>query len=224
MSISEIRPDHVGDHSIAQRARDRVRARRDRLAERIASTIVVIEHEVPADRLEDSWELYITSFEHLRTTAVQRHLMTRDEFNAVMLDPRVEKHTVIDMDRGAIAALMIVTTDLYAMPLISPDYFEARWPGEYERGHIWYLGFVAINNDYHGTGVFARIVGSVVERVAEAQGVCALDLCRRNEEVFSLPTAITRCVETFYGEVSTYRLDEQTYWAWGPKQADPATR
>ena len=41
---------------------------------------------IDASQLESCWGLYIQAFDELRTRAVQRHLMTRDEFDSVMGD------------------------------------------------------------------------------------------------------------------------------------------
>ena len=55
------------------------------------STVAEIREVVDGDLREQAWTLYSESFDELRYLAVQRHVMYRDEFDAVMADPRVEK-------------------------------------------------------------------------------------------------------------------------------------
>lgn len=164
---------------------------------------------------DEGWRLYGTAFDELRTRAVQRHLMFRDEFDGVMADPRVTKYVVADRDHGGrMCGLATMTNFLDAVPLISPDYFAHRWPQRYAERTIWYVGFVAVHPDYQGTGVFATIVGSMCRLVAEAGGVAALDVCRRAEQVYGLPQAIARLNATFAAGGSSERMDEQSYWAY----------
>lgn len=163
----------------------------------------------------DGWRLYQAAFEDLRIRAVQRHLMTRDEYDTVMDDPRVTKYVVIDPARGdRMAGLATMTNRLEAIPLISPDYFAHRWPERYRQRRIWYVGFVAVEPDYQGTGVFADIVGAMCRLVAEAGGVAALDVSRTAEKVYGLPAAIARLNDTFASGGEHERIDEQSYWAY----------
>jgi GNAT superfamily N-acetyltransferase len=164
---------------------------------------------------EPGWQLYLSAFEELRTLAVQRHVMTLDEFDAVMDDRRVTKYVVVDPGRdGRMCGLATMTNHLEAMPLISPDYFRHRWPEPFGRRLIWYVGFVAVHPDYQGTGVFATIVGSMCRLVASAGGIAVLDVCRRADQVYGLPAAIARLNATFADGGTCERIDEQSYWAY----------
>ena len=50
-----------------------------------------VRDHVAATLGDELWPLYNDAFEELRSTAVQRHLMSRDEFDDVMADRRVAK-------------------------------------------------------------------------------------------------------------------------------------
>ncbi|MFP5336165.1 MAG: hypothetical protein ACLGIV_12730 [Actinomycetes bacterium] len=178
---------------------------------------------------EAAWALYLETFDELRTTALQRHLYTREEFDAVMDDERVVKYvgrrlrgpddgvSLGDTDGADVAglcALATFTDDLTTMPLISPDYFAARWPEHYARGRCFYIGFVAVHPDYHGTGVFSDIVSDMTTTVSEASGVAVLDVCHRNSERYRLPYAILRIARSRVDSVTGTPVDTQTYWAY----------
>jgi hypothetical protein len=166
---------------------------------------------VGAERLAEVWGLYADAFEELRTTAVQRHLMLRAEFDEVMADDRVEKYVAYHGER--LVGLATVTNDLHAMPLISPDYFAHRWPDQYAQRRIWYLGFIAIRPEDRGGPARALLVERLWQPVRASRGVAALDVCSRNDAL-GLPHAIQRGLEMLSPDVVTTRLDEQAYWAY----------
>jgi ribosomal protein S18 acetylase RimI-like enzyme len=178
---------------------------------------------VPADLTDLVWRLYNDAFSELRTTAVQRHIMVREEFNGMMQDGRVAKYMVFDNEApdneapdnehgGRLCGLGTMTNELDAMPLISPDYFRRRWPTHFAEGRIWYIGFVAVHPDYRGTGLFEILAQELYRVVSAQQGVAALDVCRRNEQIYRLPQALHRFLENSYGFVRSDRMDEQSYW------------
>lgn len=104
---------------------------------------------VQEDLMAEVWDLYYTTFHELNAFAVQRHLMFRSEFDEVMLDTRVQKYLCL-ADDGSVCGLSTYTNMLDAMPLISPAYFERRWPELFAQNRIWYCGFVAVEKNGGG--------------------------------------------------------------------------
>jgi ribosomal protein S18 acetylase RimI-like enzyme len=163
-------------------------------------------HEViEGDTVDTLFDLYLRAFDSLRTTAAAQHMMTLDYFADVLADKRVTKHLVTDLERN---------NDLTAYPYVSPDYFAHRWPEEYAQGRVWYVGFLAVDPDYQGTGAVAHLVGSICQAVSETGGVVGLDVCGYNEQSLRLPTALLRLGRTFSPGVSHQRVDTQSYWAY----------
>ncbi len=160
---------------------------------------------------DEAWKLYRAAFADLEALAVQRHLMYRSEFDEVMADERVQKYLALDND-GTLLGLATYTNQLDAMPLISPAYFQRRWPEHYAAGRIWYCGFVAVAPTAQGSGVFAELVKAMY-RVAEAQdGVIGLDICRYNNEVHHLARAIRMLLGGVSGgRVSAQEADAQAF-------------
>ncbi len=158
------------------------------------------------------WRVYERAFAHLRTTAVQRHVKTRAEFDAVLADRRVTKYVV--SDEHSVCAVASVTNEIEAEPLLSPDYFSHRWPELYADRRIWYVGFVAVEPDYQGTGAFTDIIHSIGSKAAKAGGLVVLDVCRRVEEVYRLPSIVGRYARSHVPQVRTLRMDEQAYYAY----------
>lgn len=155
------------------------------------------------------WRLYYDAFVELNAYAVQRHLMTVREFDEVMTDPTVAKYLARD-DAGTLAGLATYTNELHAMPLISPAYFERRWPKLYTEGKIWYCGFVAVAP---GSGdAFGALVEAMARVAIDDGGIIALDMCRFNDEGRRLSRVIPLMLHRIAGEVRTERMDDQSYW------------
>jgi len=195
----------------------------------LPATDVVKRTRLTGPLREAAWQLYLEAFEELRATAIQRHVYSREEFDAVMEDERVVKYVgrrlrgpqddlalrdVDGADVVQVCALATFTADLTTMPLISPAYFAARWPEHYDKGRCFYIGFVAVHPHYHGTGVFFDVVADMATTVSEAAGVAVLDVCGRNSERYRLPQAILRIAQSRVGTITGTPVDSQTYWAY----------
>jgi GNAT superfamily N-acetyltransferase len=172
---------------------------------------------VEGDLREEAWKLYNQSFDELRYLALQRHVMYDDEFDAVMADPLVDKYLLFDAE-GSLQGLGTVTTHLRSMPLVSPHYFERKYPERYRAGEVYYIGFVGVHPDSHGTGVFGELIHAMAEQIAHVEGVAVVDVCGHNKDRLHLPRAIHWLLST-WAEVEMAELDAQTYISYDFKRA-----
>jgi hypothetical protein len=173
--------------------------------------MIKVVDEIHGNLLEEAWTLYYTAFRDLNAYAVQRHLMFRSEFDDVMCDQRVQKYLCMD-DNDMLCGLSTYTNDLVAVPLISPEYFERRWPELYAEHRIWYCGFVAIHPDSRAPSAFAELVEEMYKVAATQNGIISLDMCRYNDQSRRLSRVIPLMLHRLSGEVRTERMDEQSYW------------
>jgi len=171
---------------------------------------VQVLQEVTDDLAEDAWKLYLEAFDPLRRTAVQRHVMYPDEFDAVMADPRVDKYLIYD-DQGKLQGLGTITNHIRSMPLVSPEYFEDRWPERSAQGSVYYIGFVGVHPDAHGSGIFGELVHAMTTMVAACDGIAVLDVCRHNMQKLHLPRMISILASSWAPHVQMVDLDAQTY-------------
>jgi ribosomal protein S18 acetylase RimI-like enzyme len=171
---------------------------------------IEVTEAVQAELLDPAWRLYNDAFDELRSSAVQRHLMYRDEFDEQMRDVRVQKYLSFS-DNGKLDGLATFSNHLDAVPLISPEYFQQRWPIHFAEHRIWYVGFIAVHPSDRRSGTFQRLVETMYQKVAGKRAIVALDMCRRNAE-FGLPRAIETVLTKISDGVRTQRVDEQSYW------------
>jgi len=181
---------------------------------------ITVLNKVPENLCDAAWHVYVDSFEELRATAVQRHLMYRREFDEVMSDARVQKYIDSTPETGALKGLATVTNDLLAVPLISPEYFENHFTSQYRERRIWYVGFVAVSPSNRGSGTFERLVREMCESRVGPDDIVAADICRRNTEMFSFPDAIYSILQDILGGVAMHRLDEQVYFVYEFEKSD----
>jgi hypothetical protein len=169
--------------------------------------------------LEEAWALYHEAFQDLNGLAIQRHLMYRHEFDEVMRDRRVQKYLYLD-DDGGLYGLSTYTNDLDAVPLISPQYFQRRWPQRYAERRIWYVGFVAVRPDGRATAAFVELVRAMQLVAAAQNGVVGLDMCRYNDEARRMSRAVGLLVRRITNTAVVEHADEQSYWLYEFPGAD----
>jgi hypothetical protein len=157
---------------------------------------------------ETAWNIYCAAFADLQTLAVQQHLMTREEFDQILADPRIDKLLIFGPE-GDFVGLGAVTTDLTAVSLLSAAWFQEHHPAEYAASRIWYVVFLAVPE--HNPGAFTELVTEVYQ--SAAGGLVGLDVCRYNDEVLQLARRIGRLVSRHSGGRSSYaEVCRQTYW------------
>ena len=174
--------------------------------------LVKVIDQITDDMHETAWELYEGAFKEVRALAVQRHLMYRAEFDQVMMEPRVDKYLCLD-DGGKLCGLSTYTNDLFAMPLIAPEYFERRWPDLYAQKKIWYCGFVAVAEDARSTRSFAELVEAMYRTATDRNGIIALDFCRFNDDSRNMSKVIQLMLRRLSsGTLQASCMDQQSFW------------
>lgn len=180
---------------------------------------LTIERSLSPEATAAFYPLYVEAWEPIRTRAAARHLLTAEEFAAEMADERIDKYVVWAGD-GEPVALTTLTTDLSAVPWISPEYFAARYPDQTARGAVYYLGYSLVHPRHAGNGVFQLMTDAVQRRCADARGVLALDVCSYNSD--RSPGRRVRRLGDSDG-VTLSAVDVQTYYVAtfdAPRSAD----
>ena len=166
--------------------------------------------------VDEAFALYAAIFSEINTLAAQRHLMTVDEFSAVYRDPHVLKFYVHD-DTGDLAGIAVLTQDLDAWPLISPQYFARRWPEHYSRRAIWYVGFVGVlPGRAHG---FRELVANMYTHIISNNGIAVMDCCTYNVTRRRLPAATLKLLGWLNPHADVETADTQSFFVYRFDQA-----
>jgi hypothetical protein len=163
----------------------------------------------PADA-ELFFGLYNAAFRPLRTRAVARQVLYRDEFFAQMTDPRVWKFIAWGSD-GRAAGLSTLTSDLVTVPWISPEYFASRYPEQTARNAVYYWGFTVTCPDNHRDLLFRAMLTAICNLVADHNGVCGYDMCALNSATLQYAGDV-RAISPRLSALSLSVLDTQTYY------------
>lgn len=156
--------------------------------------------------IDDLYPRYADAWEVIVQEASARHRLTFEVFREEMLDPRLEKHVVID-EHGRVVAMTTMTTDLDAVPWINPTFYQDRFPAEYANGTLFYLGYTFVDLENRGTRAFALMAATVNSRLSQARGVIGFDICG-----FSLRRGIGRHLERLFSGSDILTADTQTYF------------
>lgn len=158
--------------------------------------------------IDHAWTWYQETFAEINTLAALRHLMTVDEFVQVMQDPRIEKHLVRGGE-GQIEGLGVCTSDLTAWPLISPEFFERRWPDHYAGRRIWFVGFIGVRAGAHWA-TFRTILRAMQK--GQPDDLWVMDVCAVNEQPIKL-AARYHLREINPKGIAIEEIDHQTFLA-----------
>lgn len=165
----------------------------------------------PRPDLKDNfWDLYEESFGPLRIRAAARQVLTESEFAAELSNPQVWKYVAVDAS-GQLAGLTTLTDDVSTMPWISPEYFEHRYPEEWQRNSVFYVGITLVRPDMRSDRVWAMMAKYVGQRVAAAGGVLGYDICSHNDQDRSLGRATAKVLNTV-APFEVAAVDLQTYY------------
>jgi hypothetical protein len=181
---------------------------------------VTVETEIDPTTTAAFHDLYLAAFGPLRTRAVARQVLHRNEFFAEMSDPRVEKWVAWD-DSGTPVGMTTLTRHLETVPWISPDYFAARFPDYAAREAVYYLGFTLVHPAARRDRVFAAMLDAIIARLTRQDAVLAYDVCAYNDDVLRMgrrmELILRRAADLVVGP-----LDTQTYYYVTHKHEAPA--
>ncbi|WP_436530021.1 hypothetical protein [Actinoplanes sp. HUAS TT8] len=166
---------------------------------------------MPVELLDRAWGFYRDTFAELAVLAVNRHVLHQHEFDELMGDARAEKYVALDPD-GDVVGLAAMTTELSAVSLISPEYFEHHWPELYAQHRIFYVLFVGAARGSRGAGVFVELLRALYQPIGAVNGKVFVDICTYNEDRHQMPRLIGVILSRVSGKAVPTRLDAQSFW------------
>jgi hypothetical protein len=155
-------------------------------------------------------QLYQRTFAPLRIRAAARQLLTREEFFGQLEDHRVDKY-VAWQDDGQPVAIITLTRHLHTVPWISPEYFAARYPEQWARNAVYYLGFACARPTAQKSPFLEMAVRMAIEPLALERAVIAYDVCSYNNNVLRISDRITEVFRR-HSPFRPEELDSQIYY------------
>jgi len=169
------------------------------------------EAQLLGDVADSLYSLYQQAFDPLKVQAAARHVLTREEFFGQMEDERIDKYVAWDADRSPIG-MITLTRQLESMPWISPEYFAARFPEQWARNAVYYLGFGLARPSTSEARFLETCTAICVEPLVAERAVIAYDVCSYNNDVLGFADRIARAAR--HGSAShVHKLDTQVYYA-----------
>lgn len=171
---------------------------------------VSVEQIVGGQTADDLYEMYRAAFIPLHSRAAFGHLLPRAEFNASLQAPTVNKLIAWD-HKGRPVGMTTLTTDLSTEP-VSEWFYAERYPTEYARGDLFYLGFLLVRPDAQRGGVLVELLKTVATHVSAAGGVVAFDVCGFNDETFKF-AQVCAMIAGRIRPSSIEKIDVQSFYA-----------
>ena len=179
---------------------------------RASSTTIRTLARIDEHTSERFYALYVETFGELAIRAVNRHLLRRDEFMSVMVDPRIDKIVIEDDETGEPVAMCTLTRHLETVDWVSPEYFAHHYPDHWARGAVYYLGFSLVASPRRRAQLFSDLIVHVTKVVAADSAMCAWDICMFNNETIGLADAVEGIVSRT-AAFDVRAVDTQTYYA-----------
>lgn len=189
----------------------------------VPSTTIRTVAEVDDATAHRFYALYLETFGELAIRAVNRHLLRRDEFFAVMVDPRIDKIVIEDDATGELIAMCTLTNHLETVDWVSPEYFAHHYPDHWSRGAVYYLGFSLVASRRRRVQLFSELIAHVTRVVEAADAMCAWDICMFNNETIGLAQAV-ECIVNRTASFDVRAVDTQTYYTAVPATSEECLR
>lgn len=161
---------------------------------------------------------YLAAFDPMKTQAAARHVLSAEEFDAEMKDPRIDKYIVWD-EAGEPIALTTLTSDLAAIPWVSREYYVSRYPDAAASGVLFYLGYILVGPTSRKSKALIMMTNQVNRRLEQSQGVLGFDMCSYNDA-----NGIGRSAKKLLASSDRIeRLDVQSYYGADYRSVPSAT-
>lgn len=155
-------------------------------------------------------DLYHAAFEPLEVASPARQSFTDEEFLAQLASEKVVK--IVARDGGEPCGLVLIATDLHEVPWISPRYFEAKFPDYYERGLLYYVTVIFVDEKRRGTWCARELMRAVASHALQARAYLVFDFCGANVAEAALPRLVDLTFRRACRQVEWADLDAQTYF------------
>lgn len=168
------------------------------------------ERVVTGDVADELWRQYWANFEPLQALAVQKQHSDRDEFLALLANPRVVTFVGWEHDRPV--GMAMITNSLEDVPELSPAFLRARFPEQAARDAVYVGIYVMVDPAHRGVTLFHRLYMACWQLAAKARGVLVVDTCQFNRTTFDTDNLAQR-IGAGFPNCTVSVIDQQTWYA-----------
>jgi hypothetical protein len=162
-----------------------------------------------------TWDLYRRSFPRRRRRAASEQAMDREEFAAVMADPRYTKLALLERAAAdPLAGLAALTNDPQAVPPAARRLLEPLWPEHRAAGRLWFVRFLVVDPAYEDSAAGTHLAGGIWTQAVAHGGVVAVDTTAFNDTPVRLPSALFHLARSIAPRTTLQRLDDEGLWAY----------
>ena len=170
---------------------------------------ITVEHVLAPDVITALYPTYLDAWDALLVHAAARHVLSPEEFELEMTDPRIDKYVVREVADGPVLGLTTLTNEISAIPWINAHHYVARYPDAAARGALFYLGYTFVDRGHRNSQALILMAEAVNRRLMAAGGVAGFDICAFNNE-----HGIGRRVARLFSSSDRIdSLDTQSYYA-----------
>lgn len=168
--------------------------------------------QMPPSTIEEAWNFYERTFSPLEELAAFSQLLGVGDFVHMCMNRRIVKY-VRRIDGLGIVGMTVHTNVLSAWrwPHLSVRYFAKHWPKEYERGAIWWVGFVGADSSVQ-PGICQELLAELAAPVKAVGGMAFMDYCGVREEL-GLPRGAEAWARNDNPRAHVARVDHQAVWS-----------
>jgi hypothetical protein len=161
---------------------------------------------------EQLYALYAETFDPLKIQAAARQVLTREEFYGQMADHRIDKYVAWETSHGEPIGIITLTRWLDSVPWVSPEYYAARFPEQWARNAVYYLGFGLGRRSTSEARFLETCAALCIAPLVAERAVIAYDVCSYNNDVLGLADRLAQVARRVNGSI-VQNLDAQVYYA-----------
>jgi len=161
------------------------------------------------------WDLYRRSFPRRRRKAADHQGLRREDFDAVVTDPRWTKLVLVERSAAdPLVGLAALTNDPRAIPAEPLRLVSGTWPEHVDAQRLWYVPFLVVDPEYQHTGAATHLAGGIWTRAVASGGVVMVDTAAFNDTAVRLPSALFHLARTIVPRTTLQQVDESGLWAY----------
>jgi len=148
--------------------------------------------DVESGQMDSWWGSYHSAFGPLEAMSSCRQSFSREEFVAVMVNPKAEKFVALTDDGGLIGLAIVVPPS--ELTWISPGFYAERFPGR----DVRYYGAIHVDPAHQGGRHFFDFCKWLAKMESERGSVVAYDVAAFNEVVTKVVVAAFEAAEAVF--------------------------